>query len=77
LAADFVTLALEASFFSTLLITPTATVWRISLTAKRPSGGYYEKISTTRGFVGIILIISASPFFRSTKKKSNMQNILI
>ena len=28
-----------AAFFSTLLTTPTATVWRMSRTAKRPRGG--------------------------------------
>lgn len=38
LAAALVTLP-EPSFFSTALMTPTATVWRMSRTAKRPSGG--------------------------------------
>uniref|UniRef100_A0A6N2M073 Uncharacterized protein n=1 Tax=Salix viminalis TaxID=40686 RepID=A0A6N2M073_SALVM len=56
LAADLVTLAPEGSFFSTFLITPTATVWRMSLTAKRPSGGYSEKVSTTIGLeLGLLL----------------------
>lgn len=40
LAADLVTLApLPGSFFVTDLMMPTATVWRMSRTAKRPSGG--------------------------------------
>ena len=38
LAAALVTLP-APSFFSTDLMTPTATVWRMSRTAKRPSGG--------------------------------------
>jgi hypothetical protein len=38
LAADLVTFE-PASFFVTLLMMPTATVWRMSRTAKRPSGG--------------------------------------
>ncbi|BAT94445.1 hypothetical protein VIGAN_08105000 [Vigna angularis var. angularis] len=37
----------------------------MSLTAKRPSGGYSEKVSTTMGFVGIIFTKPASPFFRN------------
>ena len=35
--ADLVTLPVVAAFFSTALITPTATVWRMSRTAKRPA----------------------------------------
>lgn len=38
LAAALVTLP-DPSFFSTALMTPTATVWRMSRTAKRPRGG--------------------------------------
>ncbi|CAL9174059.1 unnamed protein product, partial [Musa hybrid cultivar] len=51
------------SFFSTTLITPTATVCLMSLTAKRPGRGYSEKVSTTMGLEGIILTKPASPFF--------------
>jgi len=40
------------SFFSTALMTPTATVWRMSRTAKRPSGGYTVNGSTHMGLVG-------------------------
>ncbi len=39
LAADLVTLPEPAAAFSTDLMTPTATVWRMSRTAKRPRGG--------------------------------------
>lgn len=35
--ADLVTLPVDGAFFSTPLITPTATVWRMSRTAKRPA----------------------------------------
>lgn len=49
------------SFFSTDLITPTATVYFISLTANLPSGGYSEKTSTAIGLVGINLTIAESP----------------
>lgn len=51
----------KRSFFSTALITPTATVYFISLTANLPSGGYSENTSTHIGFVGTILTIAASP----------------
>ncbi len=34
------------------LMTPTATVWRMSRTAKRPRGGYCWKDSTHMGLVG-------------------------
>ena len=51
----------ETSFFSTALMTPTATVWRMSRTAKRPSGGYAVKGSTHMGLVGTIFTYAASP----------------
>jgi len=43
------------------LITPTATVYFISLTANLPNGGYSAKISTHIGLVGVILTIQAYP----------------
>ena len=49
------------SVFSTALMTPTATVWRMSRTAKRPRGGYSANDSTHIGFDGIILTMAASP----------------
>lgn len=42
-------------------MTPTATVYFISLTANLPSGGYSENTSTDNGLVGINLMIAASP----------------
>jgi len=41
---------LAISFLSTILMTPTATVYFISLTANLPKGGYSEKTSTHIGF---------------------------
>jgi hypothetical protein len=46
-------------------MTPTATVYFISLTANLPSGGYSENTSTHIGFVGINFIIAASPDFKN------------
>merc|ERR1712088_428485 len=43
------------------LITPTATVLRISRTANRPRGGYSLKLSTHIGLDGIISTITACP----------------
>jgi len=41
-----------SSFFSTALITPTATVYFISLTANLPNGEYSAKFSTHIALVG-------------------------
>ncbi|KAG6557671.1 hypothetical protein Mapa_000434 [Marchantia paleacea] len=71
LAAALVTLAPVGSFFSTALITPTATVCLMSRTAKRPRGGYSAKVSTVMGLVGIIFTNPASPFFRNLGSFSN------
>ena len=49
------------SDFSTALMTPTATVCRISRTANRPSGGYWEKVSTHMGLEGVMRTMAASP----------------
>merc|ERR1740117_7763 len=54
-------LSLLATFLVTCLMTPTATVWRMSRTAKRPSGGDEVKVSTHMGLEGSILTIAASP----------------
>merc|ERR1712141_527461 len=43
------------------LITPTATVCLMSLTAKRPRGGNSEKASTHMGLEGTSSTIAASP----------------
>ena len=50
------------SFLSTSLMTPTATVCFISLTANLPSGGNSWNFSTHIGFVGWIIIIAESPY---------------
>lgn len=42
-------------------MTPTATVHFISLTAKRPKGGYSEKVSQQRGLSGFINTKAESP----------------
>lgn len=60
-SAAFVTLPLVASLKLTDLMTPTATVCRISRTANRPNGGYSWKLSTQSGLVGTKLMIAASP----------------
>jgi hypothetical protein len=49
------------AFLLTPLITPTATVYFISLTANLPNGGYSEKISQHIGLVGTKVIMAASP----------------
>ena len=49
------------SFFSTALITPTATVYFMSLTANLPRGGYSANTSTHIGFVGTSFTNAESP----------------
>jgi hypothetical protein len=49
-------------FLLIYLIIPTATVFFISLTAKRPKGGYSEKASQQNGLVGFISTKAESPF---------------
>jgi len=58
-SAALVFLASPEVFFSTSLITPTATVYFISLTANLPRGGYSANTSTHMGFVGTILTMQA------------------
>lgn len=43
-------------------MTPTATVFFISLIANLPNGGYSAKVSQQNGFNGIILTRAESPF---------------
>jgi len=62
--AAFVTLPAPPSRFLTPLMTPTATVWRMSRTAKRPSGAYSANGSTHIGFCGTISTMPASPDLR-------------
>merc|ERR1719167_319919 len=58
--ADLVVLPV-VSFFSTLLITPTATVCFMSRTANLPKGGYSWNDSTHIGLLGVSLTMAASP----------------
>jgi len=51
---------LVSSFLLTFLMTPTATVYFISLTANLPKGGYSAKTSTHIALVGIKVTIQAS-----------------
>lgn len=60
-SAAFVTLPVEASLKFTDLMTPTATVCRMSRTANRPSGGNSWKLSTHNGLVGTRMMMAASP----------------
>jgi len=52
---------LASSFLVTALMTPTATIYFMSLTANLPNGGYSEKTSQHIGLVGFIVAIQASP----------------
>ena len=53
---------LAASFLLQILITPTATVCFISLTANLPNGGYSENVSQHIGLDGFIRHKAESPF---------------
>ncbi|CAD0195330.1 unnamed protein product [Chrysodeixis includens] len=62
-SAALVILPVVTSLKVTLLMTPTATVWRMSRTAKRPSGGNSWKDSTHSALVGTSVTMAASPDF--------------
>lgn len=49
-------------FFFVDFMTPTATVFFISLTANLPNGGYSEKVSQHMGLDGVRITIAESPF---------------
>lgn len=51
-----------AAFLLVALITPTATVCFMSLTANLPKGGYSEKLSQHMGFEGLKMMMAESPF---------------
>ena len=57
-------------FLSTSLMTPTATVCFISLTANLPSGGNSWNFSTHIGLVGAIMTIAESPCLMAFGKSS-------
>jgi len=65
------------AFFSTPLMTPTATVCFISLTANLPSGGYSAKTSTHIGFDGTKVIIAASPVLTNFGSSSRTTPVLL
>jgi len=65
------------TFFSTALMTPTATVCFISLTANLPSGGYSEKTSTHIGFDGIKVTKAASPVLMNFGSSSRTTPVLL
>jgi hypothetical protein len=58
-------------------MTPTATVYFISLTANLPRGGYSTKVSTHMGLVGTNLIIPASPVFKNLGSSSITLPVLL
>jgi len=58
-------------------MTPTATVYFISLTANLPSGGYSENTSTHIGFVGTKVTIAASPVLMNLGSSSNTTPVLL
>jgi len=68
---------LVSTFFSTALITPTATVYFISLTANLPSGGYSAKTSTHIGFDGANVTMQASPVLTNFGSSSRTTPVLL
>jgi len=66
-----------ATFLFTPLITPTATVYFMSLTANLPNGGYSAKTSTHIGLDGINVIKAASPVFMNFGSSSITAPVLL
>jgi len=64
-------------FFSTALITPTATVCFISLTANLPNGGYSLNTSHDIGLDGTNVTIQASPVLTAFGNSSNSLPVLL
>jgi len=58
-------------------MTPTATVYFISLTAYLPRGGYSEKTSQHKGLVGTRVIKAASPFLMDLGFSSRTLPVLL
>ena len=58
-------------------MTPTATVYFISLTANLPRGGYSLKISTHNGLVGVKVTKQASPVLTNFGNSSNSFPVLL
>jgi len=64
-------------FFSHPLITPTATVYFISLTANLPRGGYSVKTSQDMGLVGVKVMMAASLDFNPLGSSSKTLPVLL
>jgi len=60
-----------------LLITPTATVYFISLTANLPRGGYSEKTSQDIGLDGFMVTKQASPVLTNLGISSSSLPVLL
>jgi hypothetical protein len=58
-------------------MTPTATVFFISLTANLPRGGYWEKTSTHMGLVGAILTMHDCPDLTNLGNSSYIFPVLL
>jgi len=58
-------------------MTPTATVYFISLTANLPNGGYSANDSQHIGLVGIKLTIAASPYLTNFGSSSRTAPFLL
>jgi len=65
------------TFLVVFLITPTATVYFISLTANLPNGGYSEKTSQHMDLVGFKVAIQASPDLTYFGSASNSLPVLL
>ena len=59
------------------LITPTATVCFISLTANLPNGGYSAKASHDMGFEGVKVTKAESPFLMNLGSSSRALPVLL
>jgi hypothetical protein len=66
-----------STFFSAPLITPTATVYFISLTANLPKGGYSVKTSQHMALVGIKVMMAASLDFKCLGSSSITLPVLL
>jgi len=64
-------------FFTHPLITPTATVYFISLTANLPKGGYSVKTSQHIALVGTMVMIAASLDFNPLGSSSITLPVLL
>lgn len=70
-------LTVAAPFLKVCLMTPTATVCFISLTANLPNGGYSENDSHDIGFDGVRMIKAESPFLTNFGSSSIALPVLL